>query len=199
MTPLPRSARRALAAGALLLATACSTVRADGSPRTFHGVPLAPNVHCADADCSGYSVDPAVRTRSRYGIGCMGNVPPGTTPNPEPPPQSYSANDVGKPGFPALSADDAATLRRIRRYVHSRTLRIAWLGPSQPNREFIVFDAPDGGCRVEAAGYGVLNGGCNEFYQPGENPYGTHAGSGCYPMSRPWMTPEPGRHAASRR
>jgi hypothetical protein len=120
----------------------------------------------------------------------MGNVPPGTTPNPEPPPQSYSVAFVGKPGFPVLRQDELATLRRIRAYVRSKTLRIAWVGgPSR--REFIVFDATDGPCEVWAAGYSVLNGGCNEFYQPGENPYWTHAGSGCYPTSRPWMRPTP--------
>lgn len=99
-------------------------------------------------------------------------------------PQSYLAKDIGKPGFPALKSEEASMVRRIERYVHSKTLRIAWV---DAGREFIVFDASDGPCETWAAGYSVLNGGCNELYEPGENPYHTHAGSGCYPDHRPWM------------
>jgi hypothetical protein len=169
---------------------------ARGEVRTYHGVPLAPNVHCSDADCRGYQVDPYVRSRSRYGIACMGNVPPGTIPNPDPPPESYAVADIGKPGFPTLSRDEFAMVRRIQRYVHSKTLRLAWLGssagaPRSSPGEFIVVDAADGPCEVAAAGYSVLNGECNEFYQPGENPYSTHPGSGCYDVPRPWMTAAP--------
>lgn len=175
-------------AGTLCVVIALLVIAVRGSSgRTVNGVPLAPNIRCGQADCRSYNVFPYVRTRSRYGIGCMGNVPPGTTPNPEPPPQSYAAADVGKPGFPVLSRDELATLRRIERYIASKALRIAWVG--RDGTQLIVFDATDGPCEVWAAGYGVLNGGCNEFYQPGENPYYTHAGSGCYPSARPWMTP----------
>jgi hypothetical protein len=130
-------------------------------------------------------VQPYVVTRSRYGIGCLGNVPPGTAPSTKPPPQSYLVKDTDKPGFPALKPSEASMVRRIVRYVHSSTLRIAWVNDE---REFIVFDANDGPCEVWAGGYSVLNGDCNEFYQPGENPYHTHAGTGCYPVKRPWMT-----------
>jgi hypothetical protein len=161
------------------------------SQRTFHGVPLAPNVRCNAPRCSAYQVFPYIRTRSRYGIGCMGNTPPGTLPNPEAPPQSYAVADIGKPGFPALSADEGATVKRIQRYVHSKVLRIAWVAGYR--REFIVFNATDGPCEVWAVGYKVLNGGCNEYYQPGENPYDTHAAPDCLPqeLHRPWMTPTP--------
>jgi hypothetical protein len=160
------------------------------SQRTVRGVPLAPNVRCGDPRCSTFNVYPYVRTRSHYGIGCMGDVPPGTTPNPKPPPQSYSAADIGKRGFPMLTEDEAATVKRIERYIHSKTLRIAWVSGGS---EFIVFDATDGPCEVWALGYKVLNGGCNEFYQPGENPYDTHPAPDCFPrdMHRPWMTPTP--------
>ena len=120
----------------------------------------------------------------------MGNVPPGTQINPELPPQSYLASDVGKPDFPALRPEERATLQRIEQSVRSPTLRIAWVG-ARGGREFIVFDATDGPCEVWAAGYQVLNGYCNEFYQPGENPYHTHAVPDCFGPKRPWMTPSP--------
>lgn len=168
---------------AAAVTTACASSRGESSPRTFAGVPLAPNVHCADSACRSYNVDPYVLTRSRYGVGCLGNVPPGTTPRSDPPPQSYPASAVGKPGFPALAPSERSMLRRIQRYVHSKTLRLAWVG----NHEFIVFDALDGPCEVSAPGYTVLNGTCNEVYEPGENPYDTHGVPGCFFTPPPWM------------
>jgi hypothetical protein len=81
-------------------------------------------------------------------------------------------------------------VRRIGHYVHSKTLRIAWLTPTgqSVNRQFIVFDATDGPCLNAALGYPVLNGSCNEFYEPGENPYDTEAAPDCLqPSVRPWM------------
>lgn len=161
------------------------------TPESVLGVPLAPNVHCLQPGCGAYRVEPYVRTRSKYGIGCMGNVYPGFTPSPELPPQSYLASDVGKPEFPSLSAQELIQLRHIERYVHSKNLRIAWVDTAHGAKEFIVFNATDGPCEVWAAGYEVLNGDCNEFYQPGENPYHTHAAPGCDGTSRPWMTPPP--------
>ncbi len=130
---------------------------------------------------------PYVRTRSRYGIGCLGNVPPGTTEPPEPPPQSFATSDIGRPGFPRLRASERGMIRRIQQSVRSKTLRIAWLdGATTPNH-FIVFDATDGPCEVWAGGYAVLNGACNEYYQPGENPYRTHPAPDCFATNRPWM------------
>lgn len=151
-----------------------------------NGVPLAPNITCVMPDCRGYNVYPYVRTRSRYGIGCLGNVPPGTTADPKPPPQSYSVSDIGKRGFPALTAEEATLLKRIRHYVSSATLRIAWVDATTP-RSFIVFDAFHGPCWPNPA-YEVLNGSCNEIYEPGENPYHTTAAPDCIPSEqRPWL------------
>jgi hypothetical protein len=122
----------------------------------------------------------------------MGNTPPGTIPNSAPAPESYLVSDIGKAGMAALTAHELRLVRRISRYVPSKTLRFAWVDRDITGHDFIVFDATDGPCEVWSAGYAVLNGDCNEFYQPGENPYGTHAGSGCYPEKRPWMdTPKP--------
>jgi hypothetical protein len=171
---------------ALVLSTGCSA-RSPAASRVVRGIPLAPNISCSTPDCTSYSVQPMVRMRSRYGTSCMGNTPPGTTPNPRPAPQSYLASDIGKPGFPKLRPDEARLVARIRRYIRSGDLRIAWLDRATTPNNFIVFDANDGPCEVQAGGYSVLNGGCNELYQPGENPYSTHAGSGCYPVKRPWM------------
>ena len=66
-------------------------------------------------------------------------------------------------------------------------------GYTRGGREFIVFDATDGACEVWAPGYKVLNGGCNEFYEPGENPYYTHPAPECFPedVNPPWMTARP--------
>ena len=102
---------------------------------------------------------------------------------------SYLVSDIGKPGMPRLSVSERAMIERVRRYVHSRTLRFAWVDHSTTMGEPIVFDAYDGPCEVWAGGYQVLNGFCNEYYEPGENPYSTHAApGGCYRAPpRPWM------------
>ncbi|MBV9270101.1 MAG: hypothetical protein JO165_03345 [Candidatus Eremiobacteraeota bacterium] len=177
---------------AIFIAVSIAIVGRSQSQRVVRGVPLAPNVHCGDPDCGSYNVDPYILFKTRYGIGCLGKVPPGTTPNPQPPPQSYAVADIGKRGFPNLTHDEADTVARIRSYIHSNSLRIAWVD-STTKRGFIVFDATDGPCEVWALGYPVLNGSCNEFYEPGENPYATRAGPGCFPsdLKRPWMTPTP--------
>ena len=116
-----------------------------------------------------------MQVSSRYGVACHRFVYPGTTPNPNPPPLSYSVKDIAKPGVPTLTADESAVLRRIRRYVHSETLRFAWVSNWKSN-DFIVYDATDGPCANFALGYEVLNGPCDVFYEPGENPYSTHPG-----------------------
>jgi hypothetical protein len=170
------------------LAVACSH-RADVTQRLApNGVTLAPNITCADADCKAYNVQPYVLYRTRYGIGCLGNVAPGTTPNPERPPQSYRVQDVGRPGFPALTLNEAALIKRVKRYVKSDTLRIARVDWATTPRGFIIFDASDGPCTTGAI-YSVLNGGCNEMYEPGENPYKTMPVPGCVPTKRPWLQP----------
>ena len=170
----------------LALTMACS----HGTMRTYKGVPLAPNVSCSAPDCTGFTVRPYVRIRTKYGIGCLGDVAPGTTPNPIPPPLTYAAYDAGKEGVPPLTVRQASILKRIQHFRQSKTLRFGWVEAfrSGTGRDFIVFDATDGPCEVAAGGYEILNGGCdNMFYQPGENPYRTHAGStGDWPCKRPW-------------
>lgn len=171
----------------VVLMSACAR---EPAKQLARGVPLSPSISCGDAACSSYSVRPFVRTHSRYGIGCLGNVPPGETPNPRPPPESYRAADIGKPGFPTLTADEAALVTRVRRHVRSSALRIAWVDGGQPpgGKEFIIFNAVEGPCNAAAGGDAVLNGACNEFYEPGENPYFTMAAPGCMqPIRRPWM------------
>jgi hypothetical protein len=100
--------------------------------------------------------------------------------DPEPPPESYAVNDISEPGFPRLTPSEATLVRRIRRYVQSPTLRIAWLPPHgyRKRPEFVVFDAVDGPCSKTVA-YGVLNGWCNEMYQPSLDPYSTWAAPEC--------------------
>ncbi len=170
----------------MCLASACS--RRSDSPERFapNGVPLAPNITCAIQDCSTYNSQPYVLTRSTFGIGCLGTTPPGSTPNPVPPPESYRVRDIGRPGFPALKPVEAALTKRVIRYIKSDTLRIAWV-TQRNSTEFIIFDAIYGPCYNGSGGYPVLNGRCNEFYDPGENPYHTLPAPSCFPSKRPWL------------
>lgn len=72
-------------------------------------------------------------------------------------PMTYDAADAGKASTRKLTQSEADVLRKIRRYVHSGTLRFTWLGS-----QFIVYDAIYGVCNGTV--YWVMNGGCNEFY-----------------------------------
>ena len=94
---------------------------------------------------------------------------------------SYRADDVGRPGVPRLTDDQRRVLAKIRRYLHSKTLRFAFVGGSM-----IVFDARYGPCWDVAPGYKVLNGACNEYYEPGEEPASTFGIPGCYETPPPW-------------
>lgn len=176
---------RAFAIVALAI-TSVSTVSCDRGARAAR-VPLAPNVKCHTPGCDGYVLIPYVNVSTKYGTGCLGNLYGGTTPRPDPAPLSYLVNDIGKPGFPHLNADELRLIRSIQSYVHSDTLRLAWLAGT---RRLIVFDATDGPCSV--TGYEVLTGPCNAFYAPGENPYATvGAPAEAFPScKRPWVRQE---------
>ena len=103
-------------------------------------------------------------------------------------PISYTAARVGTKGVPPVGGPDRQTLALIRRFVHSRTLRFVYLR----DRGFIVFDARYGPCNGAAPGYPVLNGACNEYYEPGEDPTKTHPMSGCVGPPRPWVPSDAG-------
>ncbi len=99
---------------------------------------------------------------------------------------------MAKPGFPKLAASQAALVQNIQRYVHSSTLRIAWLPPDRYRRKpkFIIFDAVGGPCSTAFA-YRVLNWPCNEMYQASVSPYSTWAAPDCLKATPPpWMTAE---------
>ncbi len=157
------------------VASGCSGRTSDRPTSGPKAAVVAPGVKCDGPHCSAHTQFPYVRFRTAHGIGCMGNVPPGSTPNPMPPPLSYSANDIGAADVPRLSAHQLRVLRLIQRHVSSGTLRIAWVDRGENTQRFIVFNANDGPCETWAPGYEVLNGSCNEYYEPGENPYATHA------------------------
>jgi hypothetical protein len=98
------------------------------------------------------------------------------------------STDLGRPQVPHLNADERGTIALIRRYVHSKTLRFAFVGGSM-----IVFDARFGPCWGVAPGYFVLNGFCNEYYEPGEKPTSTHGIPGpCTGPRRPWKPEDKG-------
>ena len=99
-------------------------------------------------------------------------------------PFSYPASAVGNPGVPKLFPRDAAMLRAIRRSVHSRTLRFAYLFSG----EFIVYDANAGPCEPGAPGYAVLNETCNTMYSPTDNFDYTAPVPECWNVPpRPWL------------
>ena len=74
-----------------------------------------------------------------------------------------------------LRPSERRIIIRIRHFAKSSFLRIAWDDNASTPNNFVVFDAIDGPCEVSRPGYGVLNDGCAEFYEPGENPYIFHA------------------------
>lgn len=100
-------------ASAVLLASLLCNVGCDRRAKATN-ITVAPNVKCHTPGCDGYILIPYVLTRTKYGVGCLGNLYGGTTPKPEPPPLSYLAKDIGRPGFPILSGDERqAVLKKI--------------------------------------------------------------------------------------
>ncbi len=124
---------------------------------------------------------------SKVGVQCSAWTPQGIAPDPADVQTSYQVSDVGKPGVPTLSDDERSLLREIGHYVRSKTLRIAFLDNERDHHRMIVFDAVRGSCMDEAPGYKVLNGACNEYYEPGETPRWTHATPYC-DAPPPWKT-----------
>jgi hypothetical protein len=108
------------------------------------------------------------------GIGCMGNVPPGTTPNSQPSPESYPADATGKHGVPALSAGELETLNRTCRLGRSKALRFAW---SADHRASSSSSTRTTARARPGAGYPVLNDDCTSSTSRAENPYYTDAGT----------------------
>ena len=116
-------------------------------------------------------------------------------------PRSFSIGSIGKAGVPPLNLVELAIVRTIERFVRSKTLRfvfVPWPEPhrklTRPGLEFVVFDARGGPCADFAPGYEVLKGVCNEYYEPGENPFRTHAMSGCLGTPTPWIKKLPRGH-----
>jgi hypothetical protein len=104
-------------------------------------------------------------------------------------PRSYLIADIGRPGVPRLTTEQRALAKRIRRYVHSRSLRFTFFG-----EYFAVFDAVQGPCYTQAPGYQVLNAPrCNSYYSPTDNFDGPRATTGCPNSPRPWMN-SPNQH-----
>jgi hypothetical protein len=119
----------------------------------------------------------------RYGIGCRTCEEPNVVG-----PPSYLVSDIGKPGVPTLTADQLTLVHRIRHYLHSKTLRFAFVNAYNRGPRFIVFEGDDAPCSDAALGYPVLNSDTNEFYEPGEAPSFVHPGP---PLIGPTSTPYP--------
>jgi len=102
-------------------------------------------------------------------------------------PTSYAGSDIGKKGVPVVMRSDLHVLHQIQRYVHTKTMRFIINGEYA-----LFFDAYDGPCIGWAAGYAVLNGGCNEYYQPSGEFKTTYPVPSCMPP-RPWVGTEAGK------
>lgn len=102
--------------------------------------------------------------------------------------ESYSIADVGKPGVPKLSRSDSNVLHGIEEYIHSATMRFAFVGG-----RFIVYDAITGVCSPQAPGYFNLAGACNEYYTPPLDITATHAEPDCLFPPRPWIAHDQGQ------
>jgi hypothetical protein len=99
----------------------------------------------------------------------------------------YRVADVGRRGVPKLDKHERDEIRTISKFVRSRYLRFAVLGG-----DVVVFNAFRGDCVYDAPGYPVLNGACNEYYQPGLDPNVTHPMPGCLGPPRPWVASDKG-------
>jgi hypothetical protein len=98
-------------------------------------------------------------------------------------PVIYRTTDIGKSGVPALNPQQLHAVKIVARYIKSKKLRFAIVAG-----EIVVFYANAGDCTDIAPGYLVLNGACNEYYQPGEEPEYTRPAPGdCRGPPRPWV------------
>jgi hypothetical protein len=106
-------------------------------------------------------------------------------------PPSYPVSDIGKAGVPRPRAGEIATLHLILHYIHPLALRFAYI-KGHNGREFILFNAPpERLCDPELTGFFVLNGACNEFYEP-LNLDVLGAWPDCDSPPRPWVKGDPG-------
>ena len=116
---------------------------------------------------------------SKHGVGCTSFAFPSKVG-----PPSYLATDIGQSDVPRLTQEQSNMLHRIQQFVHSPSLRFAFI----ENDYFIVFDAPDGPC-LAVGGYRILNS-VNGMYEPGDNPFTTHGASADNLQTPgPWMNP----------
>jgi len=176
---------------AILLGIAgCSTTTQQSA--TVSGTPESipnPMPHIADCGIPNHPpCHPEVHV-GQYGIGCKTYEKPTLVG-----PPSYSLSDIGRLGVPRLSREQVSLARQIQRYVRSRTLRFAIVGPIVARGAFLVFDAIEGPCFDGAPGYLLLNDSSgNSFYQPGEAPGYVHAGPGDVRATPgPWCRHRPG-------
>jgi hypothetical protein len=133
----------------------------------------------------GATANPEIDSGNRgvrvgYGAACLRDSIAG--------PPSYPSNLVGEPGFPRLSGQNIAVLRRIMKYIHSGKLRFVFLSNSRDKHRFIVFNASRSRlCDPTVPPFIVLNGACNEYYSPSNVMFATSAAMGCVNPPRPWI------------
>ena len=151
-----------------------------GLSACVHATAQSQSAQVAPSAQATQPANPEVRV-GKYGIACLTYSDPSHPAN-----LSYNANDIGKAGVPKPDLEDLTMLQRIRRYVKSPTLRLAYI-----DGKMIVFDASAGPCADFAAGYWVMNSKePNLYFEPGESPNFVHAGPpDGVPTAGPWMRP----------
>jgi hypothetical protein len=155
----------------------CVTACASLSPDAPGGSSSRPTPYATTVAVSGTRVVREIRTD--LSVRCLVDDRMG--------PPSYLVRDMGKRGVPRVTPANARMVNAITKYVHSKTLRFAYIG-----REFIVFDAAQGPCAPYAPGYSVLNGAYNEMYSPTDDFTSTTAVPGYRIKPRPWIPREHG-------
>jgi hypothetical protein len=147
-----------------------------------HAASQSQSAAAASGDLSQAPRNPDVRV-GKYGVSCLTFEDRTHASN-----VSYSVDDIGKPGTPRLTTDEASVVRRIQKYVHSKTLRFAFLETESP---FVIFDATNGPCFDGAPGYWIMNDPSGTFFEPGEGPAFEHPiPAEVSPTAGPWMRPQ---------
>lgn len=96
---------------------------------------------------------------------------------------SYRVSDIGKPDVPLLNQRERNQLNQILKFVHPTTLRFV-----KTSGVFYIFDwqGKRDLCDPDASPAFLLNGACNEYYQPVDLA-GTIAAPSCASIPRPWI------------
>jgi len=135
-----------------------------------------------------YFADPLRSVRIGPGIACRSDSVVG--------PPSGPIDLTGRPGVPRIAPQDLAKLRRMLRYIHPSYLRFAYLSAMPKGHRFIIFNAaPSALCSQHV--FSVLNGSCNEYYEPSDVMFTSTPATSCINPPRPWIQGDRGAKGTS--